>query len=276
MRQLDSAVATMGARIEWLSDDWIARIELGEKTIHIIGNRFPLNSATTDYLCNDKVATYVALSRAQVPAVPHFLIYFPWSSHSQVREYVSRLSEYSLVIKPLTGSGGKRVWRIDTEAELWAALATFKERERSVAICPYIEILDEYRMVLLEGNCHIAYRKKRNDDNPDEWRHNLCRGASPELVTDPHLYRQLLSLARSAAAALKLRFGCIDLVRSERGLSVLEVNSSVMLSIFSAQGASMYESATRVYAAAIARSLADVAPLVERKERRTSVKTCLP
>ena len=85
-----------------------------------------------------------------------------------------------------------------------------------------------------------------------EWRHNLGRGADIDFVDSP----EASALAVSAAAALTMKFCSVDIVELTDGsLSVLEVNSGVMMDAFLSSSDECRAIAKSVYRDAILRAL---------------------
>lgn len=249
---METAANSVGASVEWLSFHWVARFKRRQALVHIIGNSFPLNPGSVDHICDDKVATYLSLSTCSIPAVPHHLLHFPWFTRTEAIDHVLSVICYPLVVKPLEGSGGTQVILVDNDDQLRVALDEVRLRHRAAAVCPYINILDEYRAVVLDGECRILFRKRQNNSSA-EWRHNLRRGAVPELVETPQLRNQLSAFSCMVASHLGVRFGSVDVVRTASGLSALEVNSSVLLNRFSEHNSEMFDIATRVYTDALAK-----------------------
>lgn len=64
------------------------------------------------------------------------------------------------------------------------------------------------------------------------WRHNLESGAQPELLERGDGRDACVELAIKAAAAIGIRFGSIDVVRTGGAWQVLEVNSGVKMEAF--------------------------------------------
>lgn len=61
------------------------------------------------------------------------------------------------------------------------------------------------------------------------WHHNLDAGSLPRLLDQGDLRETCVELAINAATAIGLRFGSIDVIRTDAGLQVLEINSGVMM-----------------------------------------------
>jgi glutathione synthase/RimK-type ligase-like ATP-grasp enzyme len=63
------------------------------------------------------------------------------------------------------------------------------------------------------------------------WRHNLDGGSRPALLEQGDRKESCVQLAVRAANAIGLRFGSIDVIRTDGGLEVLEINSGVMMEV---------------------------------------------
>jgi glutathione synthase/RimK-type ligase-like ATP-grasp enzyme len=63
------------------------------------------------------------------------------------------------------------------------------------------------------------------------WRHNLDAGSRPALLEEGDFGASCVRLAVRAADAIGLRFGSIDVIRTDGGLKILEINSGVMMEV---------------------------------------------
>lgn len=84
------------------------------------------------------------------------------------------------------------------------------------------------------------------------WRHNLGQGAAVELLNlDTSLEdvatRNALALAEKAARAINLTFGSIDILMTNQGPEVLEVNAGVMMEFLATSITGGKDAAARVY-----------------------------
>lgn len=80
------------------------------------------------------------------------------------------------------------------------------------------------------------------------WRHNASIGTSYRLVND----RETEKIALRAVSAVNARFVSVDVISSEEhGAEVIEINSSVVMSAFSASSMSHHSEALRVYSGAL-------------------------
>jgi len=87
------------------------------------------------------------------------------------------------------------------------------------------------------------------------WRHNLGKGAHPELISDTVLIEKLHVLANNARVCCGLEFASIDIIENDGSHTVLEINSGVMLENLSLYFENGYEMAVTIYKKAMAKML---------------------
>ncbi len=244
------------------SDGWGIRLSNGEKTGFIVGYQFPLNNAAAKELCQDKCLTYEAMLDAGIPAVPHFFL--SWIDYrdrnetaalSALKAYLA--SDHVAVVKNNYGTGGHQVYRVTEEAEADEAFENIFSKVYGASVSPFVDIFEEYRVVMLDGRARLTIRKERESEIVDgkkvykTWKHNLGQGATGVPVTDPSLKQRLHRLAKRAAAAANVRFASVDLVDTADGLKVLEINGGVMLEHYASQSSAGYDQVKALYKAAI-------------------------
>ncbi|MEX1247970.1 MAG: hypothetical protein WEA61_05765 [Anaerolineales bacterium] len=88
------------------------------------------------------------------------------------------------------------------------------------------------------------------------WKHNLGEGSAPQFVEEGPLYDQLVEMARRAQEAVNIRFASVDIVHSDGGHQVLEINSGVMMEYFVRHFKDGRERAKGIYAKALAKMFA--------------------
>lgn len=255
VEQLSSAAATLGIRLTWHSDFWVARLTKGAVTKHVIGYTFPLNDAAAAQVTSDKAAAYALLRSTNLPAVPHRLLRFHGMEPAEWTSAVLDGMSLPVVAKPHTGSGGVDVYRAATYEELDKTLTLLAERYRAITVSPFLNVDDEYRAVVLDREVKLIYRKVRNTETKDgqvgEWRHNLRLGAYPELLDAGVAHDGLSALAIKATDALGLTFASVDIVTTGRQLQILELNSAVTLEHFSQHSPQYAEMALAIYETAL-------------------------
>jgi glutathione synthase/RimK-type ligase-like ATP-grasp enzyme len=235
------------------SRDWVMQLEIGGEQKYIIGYNFPLNNATAQALCDDKSALSEVLLAHGVDAVRHHFFLYPTHAsydesadgRQKMLELLARYGE--IVCKDNEGTGGRDVYKVANEQELDAAAKRIFDKEKSLAIAPYYDIEEEYRVIILDGKAELAYRKVRQGG----WKHNLGQGALPEIVEDGRLERELASLASAAMSVAGVCFASVDIIRVGGEHKVLEINSGIMMENFAGASLGNYEVAKRIYGKAL-------------------------
>ncbi len=127
-----------------------------------------------------------------------------------------------LVIKLLEGTQGVGVVLVESKSAARSVIDAFRQLEANILIQEFIE---ESRgtdvRCLVIGNKVVAAIERRSVDG--EFRSNLHQGGEAKRVRLTATERKT---ARMATKALGLEFAGVDILRSDRGPLVLEVNSS--------------------------------------------------
>lgn len=282
--------------IETYSDNWIFRLKKDNKYRHILGYRFELNTGTSEYICSDKAATYEILNSSSIPIVEHFFFMAPENlkyveSTGNWDKMVTLLEKNNkLVCKPNEGTGGKDVFFVENKIMLEEVVHKLFTTNRSISICPFYDIDIEYRIIVLDSEVKLVYKKiiqyvigdgKSNVlqllANSDEkyniaslgeyvkyyevplkgemvrinWRHNLGQGATAEDVYDTEIVQTVSEIALKATELLNVRFASVDIIKSKDEFKVLEINSGVMMEYYSKMNDDSYNKAKEIYREAI-------------------------
>ncbi|MBP5254845.1 MAG: hypothetical protein J6Z23_05625 [Lachnospiraceae bacterium] len=250
------------------SDSWGYRLTKDGKHAYIVGYQFPLNPASSRDLCQDKVLTYEVLTDAGIAAVPHYFLPMTLQEdpvlyaeeEARIEAFLGR--EGCLVLKDNYGTGGLKVWRVRDMEGFRKILKRIWTASYAAAWCPFVEIEEEYRAVMLDGEAKLVIRKERDytlDPSGNKvyatWKHNLGQGATGVPVRSAREKAVLGKIAGETVEALKMRFCSVDIVKSAGEYRVLEVNAGVMMEHFAGQSRSCFEKAKQIYGEAVLRSL---------------------
>jgi [lysine-biosynthesis-protein LysW]--L-2-aminoadipate ligase len=176
-----------------------------------------LNSAAAVALCDDKARTSLALEAAGVPTPRTFLTY----SLDAARRACEALG-YPVVIKPVSGSWGRLLAKINGPEQLASVLAQ-KQAHGSVQheifyVQEFVEKPGRDIRAYVVGDRVLAASYRSSD----HWITNAARGAVslPCPVTT-----EIEELALRACDAVGARLAGVDLFETPDGLQVVEVNS---------------------------------------------------
>jgi glutathione synthase/RimK-type ligase-like ATP-grasp enzyme len=157
-----------GIAIEVRCDGWLVVMQRGALRRCAFGYDVGLNSAVAHRIANDKAATSEILSAAGIACVPHTLFLSP-----AMNEYVSQpgswaamlalLAEHpqGVVVKPNEGSTGESVFTVSSPPALELAVSRIFASHLSLAMSPRVDIADEMRVIVLDGEALIVYGKNR-------------------------------------------------------------------------------------------------------------------
>ncbi|MDR3186008.1 MAG: hypothetical protein LBU04_04280 [Christensenellaceae bacterium] len=288
VKALKEICSLKGIKATFFSYDWIAKLEYKNNVMLIYGYQFPINDAVSDMLCRDKSATFEVLTNSKIRAIEHWLFMSPtWKHYIDDQSDNQRLRELlrkheRIVLKPNEGTSGENVFLVEDDYTLKTASSAIFKKSHMMAVSPYYVIDDEYRIIVVEDEVRLIYRKIRpfvvgdgvssikklakdkytgfEFDLPDNtllpkdsiytltWKHNLGAGASAEIITDPNLYSYLSKIAIDAKDAVGIKFASVDIAKTNDEFRVLEINSGVMAEHFSRQSKANYDIILNIYA----------------------------
>ena len=166
----------------------------------------------------DKFRAHLTLGRAGVATPATAMV----NDLRELPQVVERLGGYPLVAKPVTGTQGEYVLLVRDRAEAVAALRAAADERRGVLLQTYVAETGgaDVRALVCGGRVVAAMTRT---PAAGEFRSNLHRGGTPRATA---LSPAEAHLALGAAAALDLDFAGVDLLRTEGGPLVIEVNAS--------------------------------------------------
>jgi ribosomal protein S6--L-glutamate ligase len=143
-------------------------------------------------------------------------------STKDVESLISVVGGTPLVIKLLEGTQGLGVVLAETKKAATSVIEAFRALDANILAQEFIaESQGSDVRALVVGRTVVAAIKRQGA--PGEFRSNLHRGGTAEAV---RLTKAERRTAIDAVAALGLKVAGVDMLRSERGPLVLEVNSS--------------------------------------------------
>lgn len=239
-----------GASCERHFGDWLVMLTREHAVRYLEWYDIGLNSSTNYLIAKDKCGTTWILERHSVAAVEHFLVLRPdsqgWTAaqNDAQNAFIERVG-FPIVLKPNTGTNGNDVFKADDKEALELKLSELFMTERAVALSPFIRVVKEYRVTVLDGQVLLMYAKVQ--DTRADFRFNLSHGATVSDVSEAEQAR-VAPLAERAMRALGMRFANVDIVEDESGaIQVLEVNGGVAFEKYSSVSAAHRARAQDVY-----------------------------
>lgn len=252
--------------LTFLSDNWLMVLEKNNKIRYIEGYKFDLNSHALGNILDDKGLFFDLLSLKHLPIIEHFVIFNNYDK-KKVRDYFYQHNQ-KIVVKGNSGTCGLEVFKVENEEELFNVIDKLFLKEFSISLCPFYDIKNEYRVIVLNNEARIIYGKEKpkvvgdgkstlqelafiyNDfykKNSDmihnshyvptlgeevelNFQFNLSRGAKMFLEINSDLKSKIISLALLVAKTCNIKFGSVDIINTYNNrLLVMEANSGVMM-----------------------------------------------
>jgi ribosomal protein S6--L-glutamate ligase len=184
----------------------------------LCGRAFSQNPVDGVVIADDKAATAVVLAGAGIPQVPTWIRPLDEEHALETAEEIG----YPAVLKRTHGAQGRWVRRAQNPLELRSALRELEvEGPGALLLQPEVtEFSGRSIRAVVTGGALLAATLRTA--SAEEWRSNVAGGADQRPV---RLGPDERSLAVGAARALGLGHAGIDLLRTDRGPVVLEVNA---------------------------------------------------
>ena len=179
---------------------------------------FPCNESTAIVRARDKLRSVQLLAREGISLpVTGFA-----HSTKDVPALVKAVGGAPLIVKLLEGTQGIGVMLIDSDEAARSVIAAFRQVHADILVQQFVDDAagSDYRALVVGGEVIAAMRRKAP---PGEFRANLHRGGSAVPVK---LSEEECEVAVRAAKAVGLYVAGVDLLRSQRGPLVIEVNAS--------------------------------------------------
>jgi glutathione synthase/RimK-type ligase-like ATP-grasp enzyme len=239
------AATARGVGCEAMSQNWLLRLQRDDAIRWVVGYQFDLNTAGANSVAQDKVATYLALQRANIPVVQHVLVRSMPPEPVDV-DHLRTLFSGPFIIKPLNASGGRGVQLVGDPSQ--AAQIIQHSDIAAWAASPFCDIVAEYRVMLLDNILLLAYQKTQPVTLNGLRYFNLGLGAVPRDIADPQRQQDVVAMAQTACREMSLRLAAVDVVQLASGdLQVLEVNDGIMMENYARMSQEYSNRAAGVY-----------------------------
>jgi len=172
-----------------------------------------INSRESLEIASDKFLTSIYLERYKIPTPKTIICENPNDAIEAFEELGG-----DIILKPLYGSKGVGITRINDKGFAENVIYTLSQLNEVFYLQEFIEHYNRDIRILVLGDKAIAGMYRVSDN----WKTNIHAGARMEPL---ELTEELKTLAIKAAKITKTEIAGVDIVESEKGLLVLEVNS---------------------------------------------------
>lgn len=281
----------MNISITDYSFEYFKQLKKDGKMRNMMMHKLDLNSIVSTNIANDKYATFEYLRANSIPIPNHHIIFNPktrkdYVSSEDLEKAYELFEKYDkkIVIKANDSFQGKDVYLVTKKEEIKKIIEEiFSSDNDSLSICPFENIKNEYRVIVLDNECLFCYKKELpkvigdgekkirdfcldlNIDHPDKnlelnyvpkigeevclsWKFNLSGGAIPKIVDDLNIKNIIEDIARKTTEIINIRFASVDIIENYDGeFKVMEVNGTVCMNKFTEKFEDGYEIAKEIY-----------------------------
>ncbi len=208
--QYDAVIPRIGASITFFGTAVVRQFEqMGV---------FTLNSSNAIAVSRDKLRSLQVLSRHDIGMPASAFV----REKTDVHPAIERVGGAPVIIKLLEGTQGIGVILAEKAEMAAAVIETLQSTKQQVLIQKFVAESkgSDVRAIVVGGRVVAAMRRQAEGQ---EFRSNVHRGAKTQKI---HLDREYERTAVRAAQILGLRVAGVDMLESEHGPQVMEVNSS--------------------------------------------------
>jgi len=181
------------------------------------------------------------------------------NTNDLLKKYFVEYQE-NVVVKPNLGTEGTNVYHITNYSDLLKITNELFKNNFSISICPFYKIDNEYRVVVLNDKIKLIFEKskpvvigdgkssikellinlnpyyftkinfsneynkilKNGEQYEYDWRFNLNKGATAELVENNDLYQKLSDIALNATKTINAKFVSVDIIKCQNKFYLIE------------------------------------------------------
>ena len=207
----DAVIPRIGASITFYGAAVVRQLEMM--------NVFCVNDSVAITRARDKLRSLQLLSKKGIGLPITGFAHSP----DEIQDLIKMVGGPPLIIKFLEGTQGIGVVLVETTKAARSVIEAFLGLKVNILVQEYIKETAgaDIRCFVVGG--HVVASMKRQAKSPEEFRSNLHRGgvASEIEITDEER-----TMAIRAAHILGLNVAGVDIVRSDRGPLIIEVNAS--------------------------------------------------
>ncbi len=210
LKGLDAVIPRIGASVTFYGSAVVRQFEMMDV--------FSVNRSISIVRSRDKLRSMQMLAAAGL-ALPRTAF---TNFSREEKNIIQQLGGAPLIIKLLEGTQGLGVVLAETEKAAKSVVETFHGLKARIIVQEYIKEAkaSDIRAFVVDGEIVGAMKRQAVEG---EFRSNLHRGGSASLI---RLKRSEKTAAIKAAKAMGLSMAGVDMLQSDRGPLILEVNSS--------------------------------------------------
>jgi glutathione synthase/RimK-type ligase-like ATP-grasp enzyme len=223
-------------------------INIDGKDFYFSISKVPINNESVAAICVNKAYTYWTLGE-ELP-MPKTKAYLDPDSDDEVVSLNAEFKkqklivadilknfQFPLIVKMNSGSKGKHVYKCDTKRKVAKAVkAVFNKKHKnydsSILAQQFIEIKNEYRAILMDGELLLLYEKVAENKSTNLSPLHNEEGRA-EIVHDENIRNQIIDIVNKSPTLKSFEWIGLDITKDSNGVWwVLELNTRPGFSYF--------------------------------------------
>lgn len=222
-------------------------VNIGGNYYYFIGTRTPFNSESVSSICLNKVYSYLLLKdELPMPKTigyvdPNTTLdlkkYLKFKNKKEIVKNIQSEFQFPVIVKMNSGAQGKHVYKCDSPRKIMKAVKAIfnkwhKNYDFSLLAQHFLEIENEYRVILLDGEIILLYEKVSKEKN---------RNLSPlhnddgkaVLIDDQEIFQKINEIISKSPKLKQMPYIGLDIARDFDGnWWILELNTHPGFSYF--------------------------------------------
>lgn len=222
-------------------------VNINNRWQYFIGTRTPFNNETLASICLNKFYTYLLLKdELPMPKTIGYLDpdtildlkkYLKFKSKKEIVKDIQNEFEFPMIVKMNSGAQGKHVYKCDSPRKIMKSLkAIFNKKHKnydfSLLAQQFLNIENEYRVILLDGEIILLYEKVSKEKNRNlSPLHN--EDGKAVLINDDSIYKKISEIVNNSPRLQQMPYIGLDIAKDfDNNWWVLELNTHPGFSYF--------------------------------------------
>lgn len=173
----------------------------------------------------DKLRTLQMISKSGIGIPKSVFARRPKSA--EIKELIEEVGGTPVILKLLEGTHGTGVVKADSVSSAKSAVEAFSGIKQDLIVQEFIEEAkgSDLRVFVIDGEI-VGAMERTGSESEDEFRSNLHKGGSAKAIPIEELDKKVVAVATEVTKHLGLSVAGVDILPSNRGPLVIEVNSS--------------------------------------------------
>lgn len=157
---IDQICNELNIKVSRIADSWTTILEKDGITHYINGYKFDNNTHALGNIVDDKGLFFELLKLKNLPTIEHKVIMKDYYNQDEAIKYFNDHNQ-EIIVKGNLGTCGREVFKVNNVGALLNKINFLFKTQYSISLCPYYDIENEYRVILVNHEPMAIYGKIR-------------------------------------------------------------------------------------------------------------------